>query len=127
MGDAKGGAMTGKRRETWGLIVALVVFGGMVGSRAWAQETVDVMVLDNDTVQVMLLNFAPGEVSEQHANPEAELGIILEGELTVITPEGREVLRPGAVKFLAPLTPHEARNEGATPVKMWALLLKKCK
>jgi quercetin dioxygenase-like cupin family protein len=113
--------------KTCRLIIALVVFAGMAGSRAWGQETTDVTVLDNDTVQVMLLTFAPGEVSEQHANPEPELGIILEGELTVITPDGREVLQPGAVKFLAPLTPHEARNEGTTPVKMWALTLKKCR
>jgi quercetin dioxygenase-like cupin family protein len=113
--------------KAWGLIAALLVFGGMVGSPAWGQDTTDVMVLDNDTMQVMFLTFAPGEVSEMHANPEPELGIILEGELTVITPDGRELLRPGAVKFLAPLTPHEARNEGATPVKMWALMLKKCR
>ena len=51
---------------------------------------------------------------------------ILEGELTLITPNGREVLKPGAVRWLPPNTPHESRNEGATPVKMWALLLKRC-
>jgi quercetin dioxygenase-like cupin family protein len=119
--------MRGKRMRTCGLIVALVLFGGVAGSRAWGHEITDVTVLDNETVEVILLTFPPGSVSEMHANPEPELGIILEGELTVITPDGREVLGPGAVKFLAPLTPHEARNEGTTPVKMWALTLKKCR
>jgi len=119
--------MMGKGLAASALTVAGLLLGCLSAGQAWAAETEDKVVLDNDTVQVMLLTFAPGEVSEQHANPEAELGIILEGELTVITPDGREVLGPGAVKFLAPLTPHEARNEGTVPVKMWALTLKKPK
>ena len=109
------------------LTVAGLLVGCLLAGQAWAAETEDKLVLDNDTVQVMLLTFAPGEISEQHANPEGELGIILEGRLTAITPDGREVLGPGAVKFLAPLTPHEARNEGSMPVKRWALTLRKSK
>lgn len=54
------------------------------------------------------------------------MSLQLEGELTLITPNGREVLKPGAVRWLPPQTPHESRNEGTTPVKMWALLLKRC-
>lgn len=119
--------MDTRARWVGALTGAVLLCGSLLIAPAFADETEDRVVLDNDTVEVVLLTFAPGEVSEQHANPEPELGIILEGELTVITPSGREVLGPGAVKFLVPLTPHEARNEGTVPVKMWALTLKKCK
>jgi quercetin dioxygenase-like cupin family protein len=82
-------------------------------------------VLDNDTVQVTLLTSAPGEASQPNANPEAELGIVLQGGLTLTIPNGRGVLGPGAVTFLASLIPHEARNEASLPGKMRALTFKK--
>ncbi len=94
---------------------------------AFAQEGGDRLVLDNDSIQIWFLTFSPGEVSQMHANAEPEIGIILEGELTLITPSGREILKPGDVRWLDPYTPHEARNEGTAPVKMWALTLKKPK
>lgn len=119
--------MTARWRKAGALTGGLVLAGGLLSTHGFAEDIADVTVLDNDTVEVVLLTFPPGSVSEQHANPEPEIGIILEGELTLITLAGREVLKPGAVKFLAPLTPHEARNEGAAPVKMWALRLKQCK
>jgi quercetin dioxygenase-like cupin family protein len=75
---------------------------------------------------VALLTFPPGSASGEHLNPEPELGIVLEGELTLITPDGREVLGPGTARWLPPNTPHDARNEGAKPVKLWALLFKRC-
>lgn len=119
--------MARKRVATSALIGAVLLLGGFLTPQASADEIEDKVALDNDTMEVVLLTFPPGSVSEQHANPEPELGIILEGELTLITPTGREVLTPGAVRWLAPYTPHEARNEGTVPVKMWALTLKKCK
>jgi quercetin dioxygenase-like cupin family protein len=108
-------------------IAAALLIGAVLEAPASANEIEDTLILDNETVEVVPLTFPPGSISEQHANPEPELGIILEGELTLITPSGREVLKPGGVKWLAPLTPHEARNEGTAPVKMWALTLKKCR
>ena len=118
--------MVGKWTAAGVLIVAILLFGGVVGARASGDDIQDVVVLDNESVQVVLLTFPPGSVAEQHVNPEPELGIILEGELTLVTPSGRDVLKPGAVRWLPPHTPHESRNEGTTPVKMWALLLKRC-
>ena len=113
------------RAKVVALIGVILLCGGLPAARAFAAEIEDKVVLDNESVEVVLLTFPPGAVSEPHANTEAELGIILEGELILITPSGREVLKPGAVKWLAPYTPHEARNEGSVPVKMWALTLKK--
>jgi quercetin dioxygenase-like cupin family protein len=110
-----------------GLIGVVLLLAAVGVSRAQPADTGVVVVLDNESVQVVLLTFQPGEVVEQHVNPEAELGIILEGDLTLITPAGREILKPGTVRWLDPLTPHETRNEGTTPVKMWGLLVKKPK
>jgi quercetin dioxygenase-like cupin family protein len=109
------------------VVCAVLLIMGGVEARAQAPDTGVLVVLDNESVLVALLTFQPGEVVEQHTNPEPELGIMLEGELTLITPAGREILKPGTVRWLDPLTPHETRNEGSTPVKMWALLLKKPK
>lgn len=109
----------------FGLAILLV----LVVASAWADEDEadEVVVLQNDSVEVALVTYPPGSGSELHVNIEGELGIVLEGELTLITPAGREVLKPGAVKWLAPLTPHEALNEGKIPAKVWALTLKTCK
>jgi|GEM_PF-1181931 len=109
------------------VIGALLLCGSFIAHSASAQETLDKVVLDNDSIQIWFLTFSPGEVSQMHANAEPEIGIILEGELTLITPSGREILKPGDVRWLDPYTPHEARNEGTAPVKMWALTLKKPK
>ena len=118
----------GKRANAAGvgvLLAMLVGCGGVPTAPVVAPQTQDRIVLDNESIQIWYLTFSPGEVSPMHANAGAEIGIILEGELTLITPSGREILRPGDVRWLDPYTPHEARNEGASPVKMWALTLKK--
>lgn len=119
--------MTGRKVMSGALIGAVLFFARIGGAGAAGEAIQAVVVLDNDSIEVVLLAFPPGSVSEQHANAEPELGIILEGELTLITSSGREVLAPGMVRWLAPYTPHEARNEGAVPVRMWALTLKKSK
>ena len=116
------------RKVIAGALIGAVLFFARIGGAGAAGEAIQaVVVLDNDSIEVVLLTFPPGSASEQHANAEPELGIILEGELTLITPSGREVLTPGMVRWLAPYTPHEARDEGAVPVRMWALTLKKSK
>jgi quercetin dioxygenase-like cupin family protein len=116
-----------RMRRVAGALSGVVLLLAAADARAQGEDTGVMVVLDNDSVEVVLLTFKPGEVVERHVNPEAELGIILEGELTLITPAGRETLKPGTVRWLDPLTPHETRNEGTTPVKMWGLLIKKPK
>jgi quercetin dioxygenase-like cupin family protein len=82
-------------------------------------------VIDNDSVRVALLTFPPGSASGEHVGLDPELGIVLEGELTLLTASGREVLGPGAVRWLPALVPHDARNEGARPLKLWVVLVKR--
>ncbi len=86
----------------------------------------ELLVLDNESVRVAVITFHPGSASGQHVNIGPELGIILEGELTLITPRGQEILGPGTAHWLSTLTPHDARNEGGRLVKLIALLLKRC-
>jgi quercetin dioxygenase-like cupin family protein len=83
------------------------------------------VLVDNDTVRVALLMFPPGSASGEHVGLDPELGIVLEGELTLLTPAGREVLGPGQVRWLPALVPHDARNEGSLPLKLWVVLVKR--
>ncbi|HEV8673359.1 MAG TPA: cupin domain-containing protein, partial [Methylomirabilota bacterium] len=84
------------------------------------------LALDNDVVRVILLTFEPGSASGRHVGLEPELGIVVEGELTLVTDAGREVLRPGTARWLPALTPHDARNESDRPLRLWVVLCKKC-
>lgn len=108
------------------LIASMLVLKGVLGAQDPQGQIDELVALDNDSVRVALLTFPPDSASGRHINIGPEMGIVLEGELTLVTPNGREVLGPGAVHWLPTLTPHDARNEGNRPVKLWALLLKRC-
>ena len=83
------------------------------------------VLVDNDTVRVVLLVFPPGSASGEHVGLDPELGIVLEGELTLLTPAGREVVGPGQVRWLPALVPHDARNEGSLPLRLWVVMVKR--
>lgn len=117
---------TGKAVVASLLIVVILLTEGVLSAQSPQGQIEEVVALDNDSVRVALLTFPPGSASGRHINLGPEMGIMLEGELTLVTPNGREVLGPGTVHWLPILTPHDARNEGNRPAKLWALLLKKC-
>ena len=110
-------------------VAAAVALGLSTGSTAQtpapASAVQGQVLVDNDTVRVSLLLFPPGAASGEHVGLDPELGIVLEGELTLVTAAGREVLGPGGVRWLPALVPHDARNEGAVPLKLWVVLVKK--
>jgi quercetin dioxygenase-like cupin family protein len=110
-------------------VVVVVLALALAARLALAQRpggTIEEQVLvDNDTVRVALLVFPPGSASGEHMGLDPELGIVLEGELTLLTPAGREVLGPGQVRWLPALVPHDARNEGSLPLKLWVVLVKR--
>ena len=89
-------------------------------------EIEEKLALDNDSVRVAMVTIPAGASSGIHLNPDPEMGIVAEGELTLVTRRGKEVLKAGRVVFLPTGTGHEARNESAQPVKLWAVNLKKC-
>jgi mannose-6-phosphate isomerase-like protein (cupin superfamily) len=107
------------------LLVTLVLTVRLTEGQPRAGGIQEQVVVDNDTVRVALLLFPPGSASGEHVGLDPELGIVLEGELTLLTAAGREVLGPGAVRWLPALVSHDARNEGTVPLKLWVVLVKK--
>jgi quercetin dioxygenase-like cupin family protein len=108
-----------------GVLVALVLSAQLAAAQVTGSGVTEQVLVDNDTVRVVLLVFPPGAASGEHVGLDPELGIVLEGELTLLTVGGREVLGPGAVRWLPALVPHDARNEGAVPLKLWVVLVKR--
>ena len=107
------------------MLVALVLSAQLAAAQVTGSGVTEQVLVDNDTVRVALLVFPPGAASGEHVGLDPELGIVLEGELTLLTAGGREVLGPGAVRWLPALVPHDARNEGAVPLKLWVVLVKR--
>jgi len=107
------------------LVVTLAIVARLAGAQAPGAGIEEQLLLENDTVRVALLLFPPGSASGEHVGLDPELGIVLEGELTLVTPAGREVLGPGAVRWLPALVTHDARNEGSVLLKLWVVLVKK--
>jgi mannose-6-phosphate isomerase-like protein (cupin superfamily) len=107
------------------LTLALSVVCGSRSSDSQSREVEEQLVLENDTVRVSMLVFPPGSASGEHVGLDPELGIVLEGELTLVTAGGREVLGPGAVRWLPALVPHDARNEGAVPLRLWVVVVRR--
>jgi quercetin dioxygenase-like cupin family protein len=102
--------------------------GGLAfaGAASAAPAIEEKLALDNECVRISLLTLPAGAVSGIHLNPEPEVGIVVEGTLTLVTSKGKEPFTPGEVIYLKTGTVHDALNETPTPVKVWALNLKKC-
>ena len=108
------------------LVVALVLAGTLSPMAVRAQLPASQVVLENPSIRVTLLTFVPGGATGRHQGIEAEIGIVVEGELTVESPTGRQSLRPGSVYWMPGLTPHDVRNESTHSAKLWDIFLKRC-
>ena len=84
------------------------------------------MILDNASVRVTILTFPPGAGTGRHSGIEAEVGIIVDGDLALESPQGRIVLRPGTAYWIPGLMPHDVRNESGRPARMFDIFLKRC-
>lgn len=93
---------------------------------ASAQMPATQVILENQSIRVTLVTFAPGGATGRHQGIESEIGIVVEGELTVESPAGRQQLAPNGVYWMPGLTPHDVRNESGRPAKMWDIFLKRC-
>jgi quercetin dioxygenase-like cupin family protein len=108
------------------LVVAAVLAGALSPMAAEAQLPTSQVILENPSARVTLLTFAPGGATGRHQGIESEIGIVIEGQLTVESPTGRQHLSPGGVYWMPGLTPHDVRNEGSVPAKLWDIFLKRC-
>ena len=108
------------------LVVLAVLAGALSPAAVRAQMPASQVVLENPSIRVTVLTFVPGGGTGRHQGIEAEIGLVIEGELTVESPTGRQTLRPGSVYWMPGLTPHDVRNESTSPAKLWDIFLKRC-
>ncbi len=108
------------------LMLTVILLVTMVPRAAAAQVPMTQVILDNPSVRIMLVTVAPGVASGRHQGIEAEVGILVDGDLTLESPQGRVMLRPGTAYWLPGLTPHDIRNESQRPARMYDILLKRC-
>ena len=109
------------------VLVAVAALAGVLApAAAEAQLPVSQTVLENPSMRATILTFALGGATGRHQSVETELGIVIEGELTVESPMGRQSLRAGQVYWMPGLTPHDVRNESGRPAKLWDIFLKRC-
>lgn len=122
-----GGRRPGRRSPMPALLLApLLLLAAPAAGQAPGPPISEHLALENESVRVTLLTLPPGAASGRHVGLEPELGMVIEGELTLVTDAGREVLRAGTARWLPGLTPHDARNETDQPVRLWVVIFKKC-
>lgn len=108
------------------ILMVLVFAVALVPVAATAQPPVPEVILDNPSVRITVVTYPPGTGTGQHQGIEAEVGIVVDGEIALEGPSGRTVLRPGTAYWLPGLTPHDTRNATGRPAKMIDILLKRC-
>ena len=115
------------RAITLGVLIVLVALtGGMTAAQPAGGKIAERVLLDNDTVRLVLVTYQPGADSDLHMNTGPEITIVQDGELALYAKGRRELLKTGAAHWLPDGTAHLGRNEGSRPVKFWSLLLKRC-
>lgn len=115
------------RVATLGVLILLAALtGGTTAAQAPPGQIEEHVVLNNDSVRIVLITYPPGADSDLHLNLGPEITVVQGGELTLYAQGRREVLGAGAAHWLPDGTAHLARNEGTLPVRFWSLLLKRC-
>jgi len=108
------------------LALVTLLAATLAPAAARAQMPTSQVIQENASMRVTLLTFVPGGATGRHQSIESEIGIVLEGELTVESPTGRQQLKAGSVYWMPGLTPHDVRNESPRPAKLWDIFLKRC-
>jgi quercetin dioxygenase-like cupin family protein len=108
------------------LVTILVLAAVLAPAVAPAQAPTSRVVFENESIRVTVVTFAPGGATGRHVGLEPEVGIAVEGELVLESPAGRQVLTPESAYWMPGLTPHDVRNEGSAPAKLWDVFLKRC-
>ncbi|MDP4221445.1 MAG: cupin domain-containing protein [Bacteroidota bacterium] len=108
------------------LILLLGLFLG-ISTSAFAQDPVSAasnvykkVLLDNDKVRVIEVEFAPGEVTAWHHHPNHVVYALTDGKIE-ITDKGKPAfvadIKAGTAMYLPAVT-HMAKNIGTTTVKL---------
>ncbi len=107
-------------------IAAAALVLAAVPAAAAAQLVAPKTIFENASVRVEVLALPPGTGTGRHQGIETEVGIVVEGAPTVDSPLAHQLLQPGSAYTLPGLVPHDIRNEGDRPLKMYIVLLKRC-
>ncbi len=107
------------------LLIALVVGTLLLDGAVGAQPLERHVGLDNESVRVVLFTYQPGTGVGRHLGLEPEMGIVVEGEVTVQTPKGVDTFKAGSVYWIPSLIPHDVRNDTDRPAKVWEILMKR--
>lgn len=115
--------------KTTNLITKVLSLGFilMMGTCLYAQDPVKAasnvykkVILDNEKVRVMQVEFAPGEVAPWHQHPGHVVYVLAGGKLE-ITDKGKEAqvmdLNEGDAMYLPAVT-HMAKNVGTTTIRL---------
>lgn len=105
----------------------------MMSAGMYAQDPVKVspkeyrkVLLDNEKVRVIQVEFAPGVASEWHSHP-AHVVYVLAGGKMEMTEKGKKAvvneLKTGETTYNMPVT-HMAKNVGTTTIKLILMELK---
>lgn len=105
--------------------LAVLVVAVLPGA-ATGQVLTPEVILENPSVRITVTTLPPGLGTGRHQGIEAEVGIVVDGEVSVESPLGRTALRPGMAYWLPGLTPHDTRNEGQRPARLYEIFLKRC-
>ena len=117
-------------------IISLSVFFGLLlilSTGGYAQDPVKTasnvyknVLLDNEHVRVLQVEFAPGEVAAWHQHPDHVIYVLAGGKVE-ITDKGKPAnvveMKPGDTMFMPAVT-HMAKNVGTTTVKLVVTELK---
>jgi len=103
-------------------ILAVALLNGAATAQAPAPQ----VILDNPSVRIAVITLLPGVGTGRYQGIEAEVGIVVEGDVTLESPLGRTALRPGNAYWLPGLTPHDLRNESQRPARIFEIFLKRC-
>jgi hypothetical protein len=112
---------------TLALLALMTAGNGDTARSQGVPAPIEEVVLDNDSVRIVLVTYPPGADSDLHLNVGPEITIAQRGILALYTPQGREAVGSGVTAHWLPaLSAHLARNESGDTVKFWSLLLKRC-
>ena len=118
--------MTARRVAVLVLASILLLADGAWSAHGGGPDTQENVVLENANAKIGFLVYPPGATSGIHINPEPEIGMVVEGELTLVTRTGKQVYKAGSAFFLDTGSGHIALNETKAPLKFWAVNMKKC-
>ena len=86
---------------------------------SWDGKQLPSRAIDKPEITVLRITIPPGALLPMHKHPVINAGVLLSGELTVVTEEGKTLhLRAGEAIVEVVDTWHYGKNEGSVPAEI---------